>query len=145
MRLSVSFLLICLFLGCSTRHPVEDAKAVVKSHEEFSKAGKLDDIMSNFADDGVFLTAGMPLIKGKDAIRQFYAGMLTMGKVEFTHQYDGAEIVGDAVVLHGIAKGTMTKPDSTVIQLANNFIMTLKYQQDGKMRFWRVAGAPNSQ
>jgi uncharacterized protein (TIGR02246 family) len=137
-------ILISLFIGCSARHPVEDAKAVIKAHEEFSKAGDLEKIMSNMADDVVLLTPGMPLIKGKETCRKFYSGMVTMGKVEFTHDIQGAEIVGDAVILHGFAHGTMTKPDSTIIPLANNFIVTLKYQSDGKMRFWRGAVAPGS-
>ena len=144
MRLSI-LVLICLLIGCATRHPIEDAKAVVKSHEQFSKAGKLDDIMSNFADDVVMLVPGMPLVKGKDAVGKFYAGMLTMGKSEFIHEYDGAEIVGDAVILHGIAKGTTTRLDSSVVHYANNFILTFKYQPDGKMKLWRGAFAPSSQ
>ena len=144
MRLSI-LVFICILMGCSTRHPVEEAKAVVKSHEEFSKAGKLDDIMSNFADDVVLLTPGMPLIKGKEACRSFYAGMITMGKAEFTHDFQGADVVGDAVVLYGFAHGKMTKPDSSVIPLANNFVLTLRYQPDGKMKLWRGAFAPSSQ
>lgn len=140
-----SLFLICLFIGCATRHPIEDAKAVAKSHEEYAKAGNLDGIMSNMADDVVALASGIPLLKGKDAVRKFYTGMLASGKSEFVHEYDGAEIVGDVVILHGIGKGTLTNPDSTVAQFANNFILVLKYQSDGKMKFWRAAFAPSSQ
>jgi len=144
MKLSL-LLLSCLLLGCATRHPVEDAKSVAKSHEDFAKAGNLDGVLSNFADDFVGLVPGMPLVKGKDAARKFYGGVLSTSKSEFVHEYDGAEIVGDAVILHGIAKGTLTKPDSSVAPFANNFIMVLKYQSDGRMKFWRVAFAPSSQ
>ena len=144
MKLSLLLLLSCLLLGCATRHPIEDAKVIAKSHEAFAKAGNLDSVMSNFADDFVGLVPGMPLIKGKDSARRFYGGVLSTTKSEFVHEYDGADIVGDAVSLHGTAKGTLTKPDSTVAPFVNNFMMVLKYQPDGRMKFWRAAFAPRS-
>jgi ketosteroid isomerase-like protein len=138
-------LLACLCLGCASRHPIEDAKAVAKSHEELAKAGDLEGIMNNFADDYVGLVPGMPFIKGKDALRKFYGSVLSTGRSEFVHEYEGAEIVGDAVILHGIGRGTLTKADSSVDRFANNFILILKYQSDGKMKMWRGTFAPSSQ
>ncbi len=144
-KLLLTFFITCMIVGCSHRNPVEDAKAVLISHEQFSKAGDLEGIMSNMAEDVIFLAPGIPLLKGKEACRNFYNGMLKMGKTEFTHNYDGAEIIGDAVILHGLATGTTTMPDSSVIHFANNFIITVKYQHDGKMKLWRGAFAPSSQ
>jgi ketosteroid isomerase-like protein len=144
MKTSI-ILFLCLLTGCATRNPVEEAKAVVRSHEEFSKAGNLDGVMSNMADDVVLLAPGVPLIKGKEACRNFYAAALAMGRGEFTHDYHGAEVAGDLVVLYGFAHGTMTRPDSTSVPLANNFILMLKYQPDGKLKMWRGAFAPASQ
>ena len=143
--MKANLLLNFFVFACTTRHSVEDAKAVIKSHEQFSKAGDLEGIMSNMADDVVFLAPGMPLMKGKDACRNFYTGMVKMGKTEFTHNYDGAEIIGDVVVLHGLATGTTTMPDASVIHFANNFIIAVKYQSDGKIKLWRGAFAPSSQ
>ena len=144
MKLFV-LLLACFLLGCSSRYPVEDAKAVLKSHEEYSKAGNLDGVMGNMADDVVGLVPGMPLFKGKDACRAFYSNVFKMGKSEGTHEYQGADIVGDVVVLYGVVHGKMTGPDSTVTALANNFILALKYQPDGKIKLWRIAFAPSAQ
>ena len=143
MKLFV-LLLACFLLGCSSRHPVEDAKAVLKSHEEYAEAGNLDGVISNMADDIVGMAPGMPLVKGRDAYRAFYSNVFKMGKSEFVHEYDGAEIVGYAVILHGIGKGTLTKPDSSVVPFTNNFIIVLKYQPDGKMKVWRATFAPSS-
>lgn len=139
--------MLCVFvlIGCGARHAVEDAEAVVKAHEEYAKASNLEGVLSNAADDLVTLIPGMPLLKGKDAFGNFYAGMLAIGKWEFVHEFDGAEVVGDAVILHGIAKGTLTKPDSAVVPIANNFMMVLKYAPDGKMKFWRVTFAASLQ
>jgi ketosteroid isomerase-like protein len=143
---SATILLFCLLLvGCSPRNPVEDAKAVVTAHENFVASENLDGILSNTADDIVVLVPAMPLIKGKQAVRDFYSGMFKAGKSQFIHEYQGSDVVGDAAVLYGTAKGSLTKPDSTTAQFANNFILTFRYQPDGKIKFWRVAFAPSSQ
>jgi len=144
MRLSI-LVLIFLLVGCSTRHPVEEAKAVLKSHEQFSKAGDLDGIMSNIAEDVVCFFPGTPIIKGKEACRNFYAAVLKASKSEFIHEYDGAEIVGDAVILHGTARGTTTMPDSSVTHFVSNFLTVLRYQPDGKLKLWRGTSVPSAQ
>jgi ketosteroid isomerase-like protein len=142
----IAIFLVCLLaFGCSPRSPVEDAKAVITAHENFVASENLDGILSNTADDIVVLVSGMPLIKGKQGVRDFYAGMFKAGKSQFIHEYQGSDVVGDAAILYGTAKGSLTKPDSTVVQFANNFILAFRYQADGKIKFWRVAFAPSSQ
>jgi len=86
-----------------------------------------------------------PLIKGKAALRTLYGAVLSTGKTKFTHEYQGADIVGDAVILYGVGKGTVTNPDSSVDRFDNNFILILKYGPDGKMKIWRGAFGPSSQ
>ena len=132
-----------VFAGYATRDPIQEAKSVITSHEQYAKAGNLEGILSNMADDAVALTPGLPLIKGKQAVKEFYAGVLAMGKSEFSHLYDGADLAGDVVVLYGLATGKTTLKDGTVTALANNFLIVMKRQADGKMKCWRVAFAPS--
>ncbi len=141
----VAAIIFCLLIGCTSHDPVQEAKDVIRSHEEYVTAGKLDAIVSNFADDIVILAPGMPLVEGNEACREMYAGMLEMGEWEFSHDYHGAELVGDVVVLHGLAEGKTTGKDGTITTFANNFIIVFKYGSDGKLKFWRVAFASNSQ
>jgi ketosteroid isomerase-like protein len=145
MKPTAILLLWLLASGCSTRNAIEDAKAVVTAHENFVASENLDGILSNTADDIVVLVPGMSLIKGKQAVRDFYAGMFKAGKSQFIHEYQGSDVVGDGAILYGTAKGSLTKPDSTAVQFANNFILVFRYQADGKIKFWRVAFAPTSQ
>ena len=142
---SFGLVLAFLLLGCATRNPLEEAKAVLKSHEEYVKAGNLDGVINNMADDIIGMAPGMTLIKGKDEFRAFYSSVFKMGKSEFVHDYHGADIVGDVVILHGLARGTLTLHDSTTSPLANNFMIALRYQSDGKLKVWRAAFAPSSQ
>jgi ketosteroid isomerase-like protein len=144
MKLTV--LLLCvLVLGCSSGKSVDDAKAVLKSHEEYVKAGNLEGVISNMTDDIVGVVPGMPLVKGKDAFRIFYANTFKMGKTEGTHDFHGAEAEGDIVILYGFAHGTLTRPDTTMVPLASNFLIVLKAQPDGTMKIWRLAFAPSAQ
>lgn len=120
---------------------IDEAKAVVRSHEAFLRVADLDGLMSNVADDVVVLNADTPLIKGKVAFRDFAASLLQIGGVDLGHDYEGAEVVGDAVVLHGVARGTLTPATGQATRFANNFIDILKRQPDGKFRLWRIAFA----
>jgi ketosteroid isomerase-like protein len=118
---------------------VEEAKAVVKSHEEFVLSGNLDGVMSNCTDDVVVLAAGAPLQVGKAAVRSMYASILQAKPPRGEHQYQGGVAIGELVILHGVFKIAAT-PDTPA--MANNFILTLRREADGKYRFWRVAFAP---
>ena len=122
---------------------VDEAKAVIASHEQFTKAGDLDGIMTNVADDIVMFAPDAPLVQGSDAFREFYTGLLGLGQWDFRHDYEGAEVIGDTVLLHGIARGTLTPNDGDTTPLANNFLLVLRRQADGKLRVWRGAFAPS--
>lgn len=138
--------LVLLFaVGSTAEDPVKIAKDVIASHERYAGAADLDGVMSNVADDIVALAPGSPLVLGRQAFREFYRGFLAMGRSEFGHDYDGATVVGDTVLLHGVARGTLTPTGGEPTKFANNFLLVLKKQADGKLRFWRIAFAPSAQ
>ncbi len=125
----------------ATENAIQEAKAVIERHEVLVREEALDGIVANATDDVVLLVPDTPLVEGKAALREFYVGLLAMGKWDFGHDYGGAEVVGDMVVMHGVARGTLTPPDGEVSTFANNFLLTLRKQGDGRYRFWRVAFA----
>lgn len=139
-------LLTFLAVACTPgEDPIAAAEDVVRSHEQFASAGDLEGVLSNAADDIVVLASGLPLVEGKAAFAEFYRDLLAMGQWEFGHDYAGATVLGDAVVLHGVARGNLTPPAGTATQFANNFIMVLRPGADGRFKFWRIAFAPSSQ
>jgi ketosteroid isomerase-like protein len=124
---------------------ISEAKAVVASNEQSAMAGDLNGVMSNAADDIVVLTYGVPLIEGKDAFREFYAGLLATGDMVFGHDYTGEDAIGsDVVVLRGVSRGTVTTSEGAVTKFSNNFIHILRRGDDGKFRFWRATFAPDA-
>lgn len=137
--------IVLLFvLGAGAQDAVKDAKDVVASHERVAAAADLEGVMRNVSEDVVVLVPGTPLVKGKQAFREFYKNMLSTGRWAFGHDYEGAEAVGDSVVLHGVARGTLTPSGGPASKFANNFVLVLKKQADGKFRFWRIAFAPSA-
>ena len=137
------------FFSCAPGPPSDEAlitsaKEVVASHEREAMAGNLDGVMANCAADIVVMASGAPLVEGLDAMREFYGALLQAASVEFKHEYSGADVVGDAVVLYGVSRGTMTLPDGTSMPMENNFLMILRPDASGAMKLWRVAFAPPS-
>jgi ketosteroid isomerase-like protein len=136
--------------GQGDQPPVSDdliaqAKAVVARHEAEAMAGNLDGVLTNCTPDIVVLASGAPLVEGLDAMREFYGSLLSAGSFESsTHDYSAAETAGDAVVLHGVARSTLIPPEGPPVPMENNFLMVLKRDEAGLMKFWRVAFAPVS-
>jgi uncharacterized protein (TIGR02246 family) len=122
---------------------IDQAKAVIRSHEVYMAAGDLDGVMGNMAEDVVMVAPDSPLIEGKDAIRAAYTSFIAMGHWDFGHQYSGAEVIGDCVMLHGIARGRLTPPEGEPVPLTNNFMLTLRRDDSGTLRVWRGAFAPS--
>ena len=110
---------------------IEEAKKLVTSHEQFVAARDIPGILSNVADDVVFLAPAMPLIEGHVAVRGLYEALFGMGDWEFTHDYSGASESGDLVLLHGVARGTVTSADQDSSPFANNYMITARRAPSG--------------
>lgn len=121
---------------------VESAKAVVHDHELKTKAAVVDEILLNFADDVVLIAPGSHLVQGSESLRSFYGSLLDMGSWEFTHDYSGHDVEGDSVILHGIARGSLTAPSSEPVAFSNNFLLILRKDSSG-FKIWRGAFAPS--
>jgi len=119
---------------------IRSAKALIADHEMKAGGGDLNSIVINFAQDIVMLAADSPLVVGMDAFREYYAGLLQTGKLIFTHDYTGAEVMGDSVVLYGVARGIIEPVSGDVESFANNFIITVKQTRNGP-KIWRAAFA----
>jgi len=124
---------------------IDMATAVMAAHDRASNAGDLDAIMENVAEDVVVVAPDVRMIEGRDAFRDFYAGMLRSswaGNSDVTHYFAGAEESGDVVILHGIACGAIRPPGTVPIPVANNFLILLKPDVTGAYKIWRAAFGP---
>ncbi len=124
---------------------VEEAKAVIASHEDYAEAGDLEGVMTNVHPGVLVLTVDAPLVVGAEAFREFYAGLLSMGTWRFTHDYEGENVIEGVVELFGVARGTLTLPDGSAVPFANNFLLQLRRGEDGTLKVWRASFAPTAQ
>lgn len=122
---------------------IEAAKAVIASHEQLSRAGDLVGVLTNIADDIVLVVPGTPLVEGKKAFEAVYSSLFGMGRWDFEHDYSGAEVVGDVVILHGVARGTFTPNEGDASPIENNFLLLLKRSGDS-FKVWRGGFGPAS-
>lgn len=122
---------------------ISAAKAVIASHEDLSRAGDLAGVLTNIADDIVLIVPNTPLVEGKSAFEEVYANMFGMGQWDFKHHYSGEDVIGDVVVLYGVARGTFTPTDGDSSPIKNNFLIALKRIGD-TFKVWRGAFAPAS-
>ena len=125
--------------------PIDQVKAVVKSHEKYAATGDVDGVMSNMAPDVVLLAPDSPLVEGEEAVRALYEALFSMGSWQFGHDYSGAEEVGGLVLLYGVARGSMTPPGGVPDIFANNFMITARRDDSDRYRFWRVAFGPSGE
>lgn len=120
---------------------VDKAKAVIASHEEFTRTRDLAGILSNVADDIVLLAPNVSLVSGLGEFRRLYSDLIDMGTWDFTHEYAGSSVVDDVVILHGVARGTFTPSSGDPAPILNNFLLILR--RDGAcFKLWRGAFGP---
>jgi len=122
---------------------VNSAKAVIRDHESKARGGVLDEVVSNVAKDIVLFAPGAELVQGIESFRTFYQSILDMGVWEFRHDYSGHDVQGEAVIVFGVARGTLTAPNMEPAPFENNFLIALK-PEDSRFKIWRGAFAPNS-
>jgi ketosteroid isomerase-like protein len=124
---------------------IEEAKRVIESHERFAAAQDMEGILSNMAEDAIFLAPDMALVEGHQGIRAPYDALFAMGTWQFGHDYSGASEIGDLVLLHGVARGTLIPKAGDASPFANNFMITLRRQPSGRLLVWRAAFAPSGE
>jgi ketosteroid isomerase-like protein len=119
------------------------AKAVIASHEQLCRDGDLAGVLTNIADDVVMVVPNTPLVAGKAAFEQVYSNLFSMGRWDFEHDYSGAEVVDDVVILHGVSRGTFTPDEGDPSAIENNFLLMLKRSGES-LKVWRGAFGPVS-
>jgi ketosteroid isomerase-like protein len=121
---------------------VDEAKQVIEAHEKFVAAGDLQGVLNNMHEDVAFMTADMPMVEGRDAVKRFYEGIFALGTWQFRHHYSSATEIDGLLLLHGMARGIFTPDDGDASSIANNFMITMRRISDGHLKVWRAAFAP---
>ena len=133
----IAFLSLIVLCSCATKKSIEDSKnEVIAAEKAFALMAKEQGIAAAFyafaADDAV-IKRGPNVIKGKEAIKEFYVKQPPSGQLEWSPDF--ADVSGDLGYTYG--KFTFSAKDSTgaVNQATGIFHTVWKKQKDGTWKF----------
>ena len=108
---------------------IESAKAIA--------AKDLEGFLSFFADDALGFYPDMPIIIGKDALRQAWKTTLAMPGFSFSFQVVDMEVSrsGDLAWGHGTCTRTMNDATGKPVTEKGKYVIVYKKQPDGR---WKV-------
>ena len=126
--------------GCS-QAPPDTREADIKALKDLEirwvadyAAKDLDRVSSNYAEDAVLMSSGMPASAGKDAIRKTLKEMLADPAFSLKFQTAKVEVSkgSDTGFTQGTYMLTMTEPNSKkVINDHGSYVTTYRKQADG--------------
>ena len=101
------------------------------------EAKDLESLMSLVAEDALALYPNMPILEGKDAIREHYKTFFAIPNFKVSGQDLGVEVSrsGDLAYVRGTASSTTNDATGKQIVDKSKFIGILKKQPDGK---WKI-------
>jgi len=145
----LSFTGFLLLAGCNSAPPAPATPAVDVAAEQ----GKIRDIetawsrdagakdleksVSNYADDAIMMTPGMPAAQGKEAIRAAWKQMLAdpKGKLAFSSERVDVSASGDMASSKGSYTMTMTNPKTKKpVEDKGSYVTVYKKQADGNWK-----------
>lgn len=135
------FCLLCALLvaACaSSMTPSNDAEAVLRRGAgEFATAatnGNVDRMVSIYADDAVLMPPNAPPFRGRAAIRQYWSGLLAMGKIDANVATDTVTQSGDLAVETGHYAMTILPPNAPApVKDSGKYIITWR-RMNGEWR-----------
>lgn len=146
---------ICAFLLCSCAPPKPDVAQVRKVIEEMTEksekdlmAGIMDTTLANYTEDAVSMPNNGPMLKGKNAIREFSGQMLGMGlkftNVSFTTT--DVQVSGEFAYEIGTYAMTMQMPQIGEMTEEGKYLTVYEKSADGnwkiKVETWNSSRQP---
>lgn len=140
MLLSV---LLALISGCSTQPPrdtrAEDENVIREMETEGWKtieAKDLEGVISYFADDALALYSNMPVLKGKDAIREAWRTNFAQPGFAMSGQPLKVEVsrAGDLAYVQGTYSQTVNDTAGKPVTDNGKYVVVYKKQPDNKWK-----------
>lgn len=144
---AVLFLFVALTLSCcqqaeeSTEADVAAIQALVEAWKTAAEAGDVAGIVALYTDDIVRMPANAPVVRGKQAIEEFYRRGFELYSVEVTWPVEGTEeiIVADgwAFYLSEYIESFNPKTGGETIEDRGKIVEICQKQPDGTWKFAR--------
>jgi uncharacterized protein (TIGR02246 family) len=146
-RLSAAFLFV--LASCAQPAPeapaalVQDPAAVRQAIETANAttvaamvAGDVPGATANYAEDGVFLMPGMPVLKGRAAITEMFTGMAQQMKIsDASMRTEEVIVAGDYAIERGSYRWTLTPTGAPAMPDSGKYMTVWQKQADGG---WKI-------
>ena len=138
MKSTISILLVLTWAGCS--QPKVDKKAegekvmqLSKQWSEVAASGDIEKTVNYWADNAVMMSAGQPVLNGKQAIRQMVEESFKMPGFRISWQPQSVEVSESGDMAYIIENSQVAFNDSTgnIITQNNKAVSIWKKQSDG--------------
>ena len=139
--LVLAALLVFAASGCAPKVDVEAERAAIRGlHDECVKAVQAKDVgrfLSCFTDDAMWFPPNAPLIKGKEAIREFVSEAMAHPDFAVSHELGKVEVSrsGDLAYLTYAYELTLNDPEGKPVTDRGKDIYILQKQPDGA---WKI-------
>ena len=141
MKVTLPVLLALAIVSCAPPPPDvaslrKQIDALLEKGERDMLANTMDTTLAQYADDAVSLPNNGPMLKGKAAIKEYYAKMMTTGirftQVDFvTHD---VQVGGKYVYEVGTYSMTMQIPAMGEMTDAGKYLTVYEIDADGKLK-----------
>jgi ketosteroid isomerase-like protein len=124
---------VILLAACTSAQPTVDIssgdaeKFINRSNLDFTAAaarGDADTMMKMYADDAVLLAPNEPIRRGHDAVRQYWNGLLSAGKVDATIVASDVMQSCDMATEIGTYKLSIARPGAENIGDTGKYVVT---------------------
>jgi ketosteroid isomerase-like protein len=133
----IAFLFAIIICSCSVKVDIEKSKAeVIQTEKDFAAMAKekgIAEAFYSFAAEDAVIKRGPGVIKGKNAIKEFYDKQPPTGELQWSPDF--ADVSGDLGYTYG--QFTFSLKDSTgkVNETKGIFHTVWKKQKDGSWKF----------
>jgi ketosteroid isomerase-like protein len=143
MQKQILTALILVSISCSQQEPdtKQEGERLMETSREWSKVAAtndIDKIVSYWTDDAVMLSAGEPVLKGKDQLRQMVESGASLPGFQISWEPESAEISRSGDLGYLLENTTMVMPDSMGNTSSLNFkaVTVWRKEADGN---WKCA------
>jgi uncharacterized protein (TIGR02246 family) len=96
----------------------------------------LERVMACYDDDVVLMIPGAPLVRGTEALRAYYEGVIAAGVTGAEMRVRQVEALGDAVAEVGEYRMALEPPEGAPVEDVGKYLVVCRRDGEGKLRFW---------
>jgi ketosteroid isomerase-like protein len=143
--IAVSIAIVFVFLAATAYSQQDDSKADKAALDNITKItikafnqGNIENYIALIADDAVYMPPGVGAILGKDAIRDWYKGVISNNQFDIDIINESTELHGEFAFERVVWKGTSTsKKGGEPFHHNSMCLNVLRKQADGTWKIWK--------